>query len=82
MAKKLRKVPRSPAVLFIELLLPWVVMAATTTLAKLADLPTYAIVACALGAALVTTYVIHLYEKRRRRRTATPADDAPRNLAR
>lgn len=66
MAKKLRRRRRSPAVLAVELLIPWIVMAGTALMLFAAGYSELTVYAVSLLAALVVTVLIHLYEKSRR----------------
>lgn len=65
MARKVRKRPKSLAIVFLELLLPWLVMAAVAAVAASILASVYLVVSVSLGAALAATYAIHLLEKRR-----------------
>jgi uncharacterized membrane protein len=53
--------------LFIELLIPWLVMGGAAVLAAEAGLPDWAIIVLALSAAVGVTFLIREFEKRRRR---------------
>jgi len=68
MAKKLPKERTSPSVLFIELLIPWIVMAIvgfTAVSIGFSDVTTLVI---ALIAALATTFLVRIFERNRLRK--------------
>jgi membrane protein implicated in regulation of membrane protease activity len=68
MAKKLPKVRTSTMVLFIELLIPWIVMAIIGVSAisiGLSDVPSLVI---ALIGALATTFLVRIFERNRLRK--------------
>jgi len=70
MARKLRK-PHTPLPrLFIYLLIPWLVMGAVSVALVTMGWGSLTIFVGALGAALITTYLIRIYEKRRLREQA------------
>jgi hypothetical protein len=68
MAKKIRKAPRqrkSMLRLFIELLIPWLVMGASAMILVSIGMSGIPVFVIALGAALGTTVFIRYYEKKR-----------------
>lgn len=67
MAKKLRRPKTSLRLLFIELLIPWVVMGLVAAIMSLVfNLPDYASILIALASALFVTLLIRDYERKRR----------------
>jgi hypothetical protein len=67
MAKKLRKAPRSPLVLVVELLIPWISMGVAAITLDNAGFTAAVVFGGALSVALTATVLIYLYENRRRR---------------
>ena len=67
MAKKLKKFRTSPMRLFIEILIPWVVMAIVAVGMYELDIRNNVVILAALAVALATTFLIREYERRRRR---------------
>ena len=68
MAKKIRKAPprrKSMLVLFIELLIPWLVMGGAAVILASVGVSRILVFVIALGAALGTTVFIRYYEKKR-----------------
>jgi len=65
MAKKIRKTTTPPMVLFIELLIPWIVMAAIGAACISAGLSDIASILIALAGALVMTFAIRKFEQNR-----------------
>ena len=68
MAKKIRKAPqprKSMLLLFTQLLIPWLVMGGSAILLVSAGLSGIPVLVIALGAALGTTLLIRLYDKKR-----------------
>jgi hypothetical protein len=68
MAKKIRKAPqprKSMLLLFTQLLIPWLVMGGSAILLVSAGLSGIPVLVIALGAALGTTVLIRLYDKKR-----------------
>jgi NADPH:quinone reductase-like Zn-dependent oxidoreductase len=68
MAKKIRKVPpqrKSMLVLFIELLIPWLVMGGAAVILVSAGMSGIPVFVIALGAALGATVFIRYYDKKR-----------------
>lgn len=65
MAKKLRKATTSPGVLFIELLIPWIVMAAIAVACISVGISDVTSVVIALAGAVATTFLIRRIEQRR-----------------
>ncbi|MBN1678000.1 MAG: hypothetical protein JW880_05620 [Candidatus Thermoplasmatota archaeon] len=74
MAKKLRRGRRSPAVLAVELFIPWVVMAGCALALFAAGQSELVVYAVSLLAALGVTVLVHLYEKSRRGGRRFPND--------
>jgi L-asparagine transporter-like permease len=68
MAKKLKKVHNSPIRLFVELLTPWVVMAIVAFALRSIGISIETSIIVALTVAIVTTFAIGSYEKKRRTR--------------
>lgn len=68
MAKKLPKARTSLRVLFIELLIPWIVMAIVGSAAVSIGLSEVAILVIALTAALATTFLVRTFERNRLRK--------------
>ncbi len=68
MAKKLPKERTSPSVLFIELLIPWIVMAIVGFAAVSIGLPDVVTLVIALIAALATTFLVRIFERNRLRK--------------
>ncbi len=66
MAKKLRRRPASPLVLFVKLLIPWIVMALIAAMLSSADYSEAVVYTGALAGALLTTVAIYLVTNRRR----------------
>lgn len=66
MAKKLKKVRRSPLVLVIELLIPWVAMGACALALLSAGQSELVVYSVSLIAALGITVLIYVYENKRR----------------
>jgi len=66
MAKKLKKVRKSPLVLMIELLLPWVVMGALAVVLTSIGTSRESVIVLALVGGLGTTGLIFVLERRRR----------------
>jgi hypothetical protein len=65
MAKKLRRARTPLPRLFAYLLIPWLVMGGASIVLYSAGWQSMSIFAGALGAALVTTYLIRVHETRR-----------------
>jgi hypothetical protein len=68
MAKKIKKAPprrKSMLVLFIELLIPWIVMGAAAIILVSAGMSGIPVFVIALGAALGTTFLIRHYDRKR-----------------
>ena len=66
MAKKLRKPKTSLRLLFVELLIPWILMAfVAATMSLVLGLPDYASIIIALAGALAATFLIQNYEKKK-----------------
>ncbi|MFY9605581.1 MAG: hypothetical protein WAS24_02490 [Thermoplasmata archaeon] len=77
MAKKLKRVRRSPLVLVIELLMPWIVMAVLAVTFTSIGIDREGSIALALAGGLGATFLIFLFERRRggtrmRRRRQSP----------
>ncbi len=68
MAKKIRKATTSPRVLFIELLIPWIVMAVIGVGAVSAGLSDVVSLVLALTGALATTLLVRAFERSRLRK--------------
>ena len=71
MARKLRKRRTSPSRLFVEILIPWVVMALVAISLDLADVSFETTIVVAVASALAATFLINRYERARilRRKT-------------
>jgi len=67
-AKKLRKRRISPLRLFIEILIPWVVMAIAAILLDAIGVSLEGTIIIAVACALVVTFLINRYERARTRR--------------
>jgi len=67
-AKKLRKHRISPARLFIEILIPWVVMAIAAIVLDVIGVSLDATIIIAVACALAVTFLINRYERARTRR--------------
>lgn len=68
MAKKLRKPKTSLRLLFVELLIPWIIMAFAAAIMSLVfGLPDYVSILTALACALAATYLIQDYERKKRK---------------
>jgi hypothetical protein len=68
MARKIRKAPqhrKSMPLLFVELLIPWLVMGGSAILLVAAGLSGIPVLVIALAAALGTTFLVRLYDKKR-----------------
>jgi uncharacterized membrane-anchored protein len=68
MAKKIRKAPpqrKSMLVLFVELLIPWLVMGASAVILASLGMSGIPLFVIALGAALGTTVFIRYYDRKR-----------------
>jgi len=73
MAKKIRKTSSNsipPAVLFVELLVPWIVMGLVAVVLAAAGVNGITLLVIALAAALATTFFIRYYERTRKMRAA------------
>jgi positive regulator of sigma E activity len=68
MAKKLPKERTSPRVLFVELLIPWIVMAIVGLTAVSIGFSDVATLVIALTAALATTFLVRIFERNRLRK--------------
>jgi len=69
MAKKIRRRATTPLhYLFLELLLPWIVMGLVAVAGAEAGLSAVLIFVLAIAGALATTYLMHVLEKSRRKR--------------
>jgi positive regulator of sigma E activity len=68
MAKKLPKERTSPRVLFIEILIPWIVMAVVGFTAVSIGFSDVATLVIALIAALATTFLVRIFERKRLRK--------------
>ena len=68
MAKKIPKATTSPRVLFIELLIPWIVMAIIGVAVVSVGLSDVASLAIALIGALATTLLVRTFERNRLRK--------------
>ena len=68
MAKKIPKATTSPRVLFIELLIPWIVMAIIGVAAVSVGLSDVASLVIALIGALATTLLVRTFERSRLRK--------------
>jgi membrane protein implicated in regulation of membrane protease activity len=68
LAKKITKARTSPRVLFIELLIPWIVMAIIGVAAVSVGLSDVASLAIALIGALATTLLVRTFERNRLRK--------------
>jgi len=75
MARKIRKPATSLPRLFFYLLFPWLVMGALALLTYDLGMSSLWIFAISLGGALLVTYAISLYERRRRRALALMLKD-------
>lgn len=71
MAKKLKRVRTPLWLTFVELLVPWIAMGLSAVAASSAGAPAYVIFILAIGAALLTTWLVHKYEKARRRQASS-----------
>lgn len=81
MAKKIRRSPqiRKPmSLLFIELLIPWLVMGGAAIILVEAGLSGIPVLVIALGAALATTVLIRLYDRKRAMLSQTIRRDSRR----
>ena len=67
MAKKLKRVRRSPLILMIELLMPWIVMAVLAVTFDSVGIDRKSSIALALAGGLGATFLIFLFERRRGR---------------
>jgi membrane protein implicated in regulation of membrane protease activity len=65
MAKKIRKTATTPTVLFIELLVPWIVMAAIGVACISAGLSDITSIIIALAGAVTVTFIIRKFEQNR-----------------
>lgn len=71
MARKVRKrSPTPPLFLFVELLIPWLVMGLVAALAAAAGLSVELIFVLSIGCAVGATFLMRLLENARRRRAA------------
>lgn len=68
MAKKIPKATTSPRVLFIELLIPWIVMAIIGVAAVSVGLSDVTSLIAALTGALATTLLVRAFERNRLRK--------------
>ena len=68
MAKKIPKATTSPTVLFIELLIPWAVMAIIGVAAVSVGLSDVTSLVIALIGALATTLLVRIFERKRLRK--------------
>jgi len=81
MAKKIRKrTPSSipPAVLFIELLIPWIVMGVVSVALAAAGIKGITILVIALASALAATVLVGYYERARKIRAAHIVQESSR----
>jgi hypothetical protein len=72
MARKLRKTVRSPKVLMLEMLIPWIVMGVSALVLSAAGQPELVIYSVSLLAALGITGLISVYEHKKRGRRRSP----------
>lgn len=78
MARKLRKVPRNPTVILIELLIPWAVMALVAVALTEMGLKSEAAIGLALASALGMNGLVFLYERLRRKRALARVERSSR----
>jgi len=81
MAKKVRKRRSSsipPAILFVELLVPWIVMGIVSVVLSAAGVKGITILFIALASALATTFIVGYYERTRKMRAAHLGQNNPR----
>ena len=73
MARKIRKTNSNsipPAILFVELLIPWIVMGIVAVALVAAGISGITVLVVALASAVATTFFIRYYERTRKMRAA------------